>query len=379
MTINLHDNDLHLRFAPLTLTRPLGKVRMGIFTNDERWKIYLPKAEIGFVTQEYLAGRFPGFEKADLTVNAQLIPNEDVIAALLALSDGEMLFMDELWLGSNGLGEGARVYYTGEKPVSISEKWHLFQKNGQVLEQDFHLLTSGRKSQPFSKTNTLIGDVSKIFIEEGAKVEATVINVTNGPVYIGKHAEVMEGSLIRGPFALCEHASLKMGTKAYGASSIGPHCKVGGEVNNVVFFGYSNKGHDGFLGNAVIGEWCNLGADTNASNLKNTYGNIDVFSYETNDFISTNEQFIGLCMADHSKSGINTMFNTGTVVGVSCNVFGAEFPPKHIPSFSWGGASGLKTYQLNQAIQHANNMMNRRGLALEKEDLSIFHYLFGKK
>jgi UDP-N-acetylglucosamine diphosphorylase/glucosamine-1-phosphate N-acetyltransferase len=379
MRINLHDNDLHLRFAPLTLTRPLGKVLMGIFTNDERWKTYLPKAEIGFVTQEYLAGRFPGFEKPDISVNAQMIPNEDVIAALLALSDGEMLFMDELWLGSNGLGGGARVHYSGEQPVIISERWHLFQKNGEVLEQDFHLLTAGRKSQPLAKTNMLLGDASKLFIEEGAQVEAAVINTKDGVVYIGKDAEIMEGTLVRGPLAMCEHSALKLGSKVYGPTTLGPYCKVGGEVNNVVFFGYSNKGHDGFLGNAIIGEWCNIGADSNASNLKNTYGKIEVFCYETNKYVPTDEQFIGLCMGDHSKCGINTMFNTGTVVGVSSNVFGADFPPKHIPSFSWGGATGFQTYHLEKAVQNANNMMHRRNLTLSQDEKHIFEYLFGKK
>jgi hypothetical protein len=222
MKIVLDDHGMHLRFAPLTLTRPLGNVRIGILTNDERWKTYLPEAEVGFITDDYLSSRFAGFEIPDAVVNAQVIPNEDVVAALLGLSEGEMLYMDELWIGSNGNGGGAHVSYTGEKPVIISERWHIYQKNGHVLEQDFQLLTAGRKSQTLSKTNMIIGDVSKLFVEEGAVIEAAVINTKEGVVYIGKDAEIMEGSLVRGPLAMCEHSALKLGTKVYGNNAWPP-------------------------------------------------------------------------------------------------------------------------------------------------------------
>ena len=375
MKIVLDDHGMHLRFAPLTLTRPLGNVRMGILTNDERWKTYLPEAEIGYVTEEYLSGRFPGFEMPNLSVNGQVIPNEEVIEALLGLSDGEMLFMDELWIGSNGIGGASRVQYKGDKPVVISERWHIYQKNDQVLEQDFQRLTAGRKSKALSKTNTLIGDASKLFIEEGANVEAAVINTKDGVVYIGKEAEIMEGSLVRGPLAMCEHSALKLGTKVYGATTLGPHCKVGGEVNNVVFQAYSNKGHDGFLGNALIGEWCNLGADTNTSNLKNNYAAVSTYSFETQKEEKTDALFMGVCIGDHSKCGINTMFNTATVIGVSTNVFGAGFPDKYVPSFRWGGGNEFVPFKFDKAIEYANNMMARRGCHLSEEEVSILKHI----
>ena len=375
MKIVLDDHGMHLRFAPLTLTRPLGNVRIGILTNDERWKTYLPEAEVGFITEDYLSSRFAGFEIPDAVVNAQVIPNEDVVAALLGLSDGEMLYMDELWIGSNGNGGGAHVSYTGEKPVVISERWHIYQKNGHVLEQDFQLLTAGRNSQTLSKTNMIIGDVSKLFVEEGAVIEAAVINTKEGVVYIGKDAEIMEGSLVRGPLAMCEHSALKLGTKVYGATTLGPHCKVGGEVNNVVFQAYSNKGHDGFLGNALIGEWCNLGADTNTSNLKNNYAAVSTYSFETQREEKTDALFMGVCMGDHSKCGINSMFNTATVIGVSTNVFGAGFPDKYVPSFRWGGGNEFVPFKFDKAIEYANNMMARRGCQLSAEEVSILKHI----
>ena len=225
----------------------------------------------------------------------------------------------------------------------------------------------------------MIGDKKDIFLEEGAVVEASILNTNAGPIYIGKHSEIMEGSIVRGPLAMCEYSALKLGAKVYGASTLGPHCKVGGEINNVVFQAFSNKGHDGFLGNSIIGEWCNLGADTNTSNLKNNYGNVSTYSYEENKEVQTNLQFMGLCMGDHSKCGINTMFNTATVVGVSCNVFGADFPSKFIPSFSWGGGNGFESFKFNKAIEYANNMMNRRGIALSHEEIEILQFIENKK
>jgi UDP-N-acetylglucosamine diphosphorylase/glucosamine-1-phosphate N-acetyltransferase len=264
MKILLHDNGLHLRLAPLTLTRPVGDVRMGILTNVERWKLVEPEAEIFFETEGYLNAKYPTTAEADLVVNAALIPNDEVIAAILALSENEELIAENNWFARKGTG-AIKVTYTGEMPLVISERWHLFQKNEQALKSDFSLLTAGRLSQALSKTNTLIGDASQIFLEEGAVVEAAILNTTSGPIYIGKDAEIMEGSIVRGPLAMCEHSVLKLGAKVYGPTTLGPHCKVGGEVSNVVFQAYSNKGHDGFLGNALIGEWCNLGADTNLS------------------------------------------------------------------------------------------------------------------
>jgi UDP-N-acetylglucosamine diphosphorylase/glucosamine-1-phosphate N-acetyltransferase len=262
--------------------------------------------------------------------------------------------------------------------IVLENRWDLFQLNGSVLKADFDLLTVGRKSQTLSTSNTVIGDPSLIFLEEGASVEACILNTKEGPIYVGKNAEIMEGSVVRGPLALCESAGLKLATKVYGPTTLGPHCKVGGEVNNVIFQAYSNKGHDGFLGNSVVGEWCNLGADTNSSNLKNNYSNVSAYSYETQKIEKTDVQFMGLIMGDHSKCGINTMFNTATVVGVSANIYGADFPDKMIESFVWGGASGFVPFKLDKAIEVAQAMMARRKVEFTAGDLAIFEQLAHK-
>jgi UDP-N-acetylglucosamine diphosphorylase/glucosamine-1-phosphate N-acetyltransferase len=373
MNINLDDCGLHLRFAPLTLTRPVGNLRVGILTNDERWAKFLPEAEIGFITEAYLSKKFKA-NTDGIRVNASVIPNEDLVAAVVNLEENTSLFWNELFVASKGDGV-SKVQFMGEEPIVLSQRWHLFQKNGAILEKDFDLITAGRKSQKLSNTNTLIGSSNRLFLEEGAVVEASILNTTTGPIYIGKDAEIMEGSVVRGGLALGEHAALKLSTKVYGPCTLGPHCKVGGEINNVTFQAYSNKGHDGFLGNASIGEWCNLGADTNSSNLKNNYGNVSTYSYEAGAEIKTDTQFMGVCMGDHSKCSINSMFNTATVVGVSCNVFGADFPPKFIPSFSWGGSEGFVKFKLEKAIEYSNNMMNRRGLSLSSEEIEIFEFI----
>ena len=370
MNIQLHDNNLHLRFAPLTLTRPVGNLRMGIFTNDERWKFFLSEAIITYKTENYLSGKYPSSTLDVIEVNASVIPNEDMIAAIYHLSKNEVLMIGENWLAR--IGDATKVVeYKGEIPVIISERWHLFQKNGEVLLADFKLITAGRTSQELSSTNLVIGDENLIFLEEGAIVEGAILNTKTGPIYVAKHAEIMEGSIVRGPLAMNEHSALKLGTKIYGAVTLGPHCKVGGEVNNAVFQAYSNKGHDGFVGNSLIGEWCNLGADTNTSNLKNNYGFVSTYSYETNKEEATDIQFMGICMGDHSKCGINTMFNTATVVGVSANIFGSGFPAKFVDSFSWGGADGIQTFKFEKAIEYSNNMMQRRDLQLTEDEIQI--------
>ena len=374
MKIVLDDNGLHLRFAPLTLTRPLGEVRVGIFTNTERWKLLDPGAEISYNTEPYLKSVYGRDETADLMVNASIIPNEEVAVAVFSLGEHEQLNWGDLWIAKRGEGSVA-VEYKGDQPVVLEYRWDIYQKNAAVLMNDFQLIASERSSAPLPSSNTIIGDASLIFLEEGAIVEASVINTTSGPVYIGKNAEIMEGCLVRGPVALCEGSSLKMGSKVYGPTTLGPHCRVGGEINNVVFQAYSNKGHDGFLGNAVIGEWCNIGADSNCSNLKNNYGLVSTYDYETGKEEETDVQFMGLFMGDHSKCGINTMFNTATVVGVSANIFGGGFPSKYIPSFSWGGAEGFVSYRFDKAIESANNMMVRRGRKLTDVEIAILKHI----
>lgn len=372
MKIVLSDNGLHKRFAPLTLTRPVGDLRIGILTNTERWKL-LSNAEVFYETEDYLQSKFPSSQYADITINACLIPVKSIAEAILSLPDNAALKYEGIELARKG-NAAEEIQWLGEEPLILSQRWHLYQYNDIALRNDFQLLTEKRTSQPLSATNTVIGDAAHIFLEEGAVVEASVLNTKSGPIYVGKDAEIMEGCIIRGGLALGEHSTLKLGTKVYGAVTLGPYCKVGGEVSNVVFQSYSNKGHDGFLGNALIGEWCNLGADTNTSNLKNNYANVSTYSYEAKAEIETDIQFMGVCMGDHSKCGINTMFNTATVVGVSCNVFGAGFPGKYVPSFSWGGQSPVP-FKFEKAVEYSNNMMRRRGVELTKAEMLILEYI----
>jgi UDP-N-acetylglucosamine diphosphorylase/glucosamine-1-phosphate N-acetyltransferase len=378
MKIILHDNQLHLRFAPLTLTRPVGNLRIGILTNDERWQKLVPNVEIFFATKEYLTSKFKTTENAHLIVNAAVIPSEEMVLEAMNLKEGEVLFKGNQWLVKNGIDASNKIEFKGNL-VILENRWDIYQLNGVVLKSDFELITKDRVSQQLSATNTVIGDKNQIFLEDGAQVEASILNVKEGPIYIGKNAEIMEGSVVRGALALCESAGLKLSTKVYGPTTLGPHCKVGGEVNNVVFQAYSNKGHDGFLGNSVIGEWCNLGADTNSSNLKNNYSKVSAYSYETEKIEPTDVQFMGLIMGDHSKSGINTMFNTATVVGVSANIYGADFPEKVVDSFVWGGASGFVPFKLDKAIEVAKAMMSRRNVEFTAGDLEIFTHLSNKK
>jgi UDP-N-acetylglucosamine diphosphorylase/glucosamine-1-phosphate N-acetyltransferase len=376
---------------PLTYTRPIADCRLGIMTIREKWEHFLSERTLS-LTEPYLEVKFPFCKEpgAHIYINASVIPDASLVAQIRSLQEEQ------------ALTDGTHVIaYHSAKPQlnhenieaiaasadkvnagpynKISFPYDIFKMNGAEIVKDFELLTKGRVSQPLSKTNTLLGDEMHIFIEEGASVECSTFNVKGGPVYIGRDAEIMEGCLVRGPFALGDHAGLKMAAKIYGATTVGPHCRVGGEVSNGVFFGYSNKGHDGFVGNSVIGEWCNLGADTNTSNLKNNYGNVDVWNYREGKYISTGMQFHGLVMADHSKSSINTMFNTGTVVGVAANVFDSGFPDKFIPSFTWGGAEGLETFRFDKALEVAVRMMERRHVELTQADIDILKVVFEKE
>jgi UDP-N-acetylglucosamine diphosphorylase/glucosamine-1-phosphate N-acetyltransferase len=368
----LADLGLHKRFAPLTLTRPVGDLRMGIMTNTERWSSF-PSVEVYYETEAYLQGKFPSTSSYDVLVAGALIPTKELARAILDLPENTSLYSGDQFLAKKGTGS-LKKEWEGSAPLVLSNRWHIYQHNGISVYTDFLWLTEGRTSQILSATNTVIGDKNLIFLEEGAVVEASILNTNSGPIYVGKDAEIMEGCIVRGGLAMGEHSALKLGTKVYGPVTLGPHCKVGGEVNNVVFQAYSNKGHDGFLGNALIGEWCNLGADTNTSNLKNNYSNVSTYSYEEEKEVKTDVQFMGVCMGDHSKCGINTMFNTATVVGVSCNIYGGDFPQKYIPSFSWGGQSFVP-FKFEKAIEYANNMMHRRGLQLTDDEIAILKFL----
>jgi len=372
MNITLTDTGLHLTFAPLTLTRPVGDLRMGIFTNTERWKL-LSNATIFYDTETYLQKKFPSTQQNDFIIHAGLIPNIYIANKILNLPKNTQLTWNNITLATHG-NPIFEQQLTEQRPLIITQRWHLYQYNHIAIASDFELITKGRKGEHLPSSNILIGDPTQIFIEQGASVEASILNTKDGPIYIGKNAQIMEGSLVKGSLALCESGVLKMGTKLYGASTIGTACKVGGELNNVIFQSNSNKAHDGFLGNSLIGEWCNLGADTNCSNLKNNYANVSTYNYQENKEIETDMQFMGLSMGDHSKCGINTMWNTASVVGVSCNIFGADFPNKFIPSFSWGGKTTVD-FHFEKAVEYANNMMKRRNVKLSHEEFDILKHI----
>lgn len=386
MQFILFDGTARYRFFPFTHTRPLADIRCGILTMRERWEHLLGNTT-GTLTEDYLQPVFPQHHSTDnVYVNASLFGTAEMAAAIKNLNPQESLMAGDLLIA---MRTSATVVHTEEGAIAASlnsiaftgticqleRVWDIFHQNEKAIKADFDILTTGRTSQLLPDYVTALNP-SNIFIEPGARVYPCIINADTGPVYIGKDAEIMEGCIIRGAFALGGHAVLKMGAKVYGATTIGPGCKAGGEISNVVFFANSNKGHDGFLGNAVIGEWCNLGADTNCSNLKNNYDEVKIWDEYEHKSVKTGLQFCGLLMGDHSKCGINTMFNTGTVAGVSCNIYGSGFPEKFIPSFSWGGSEGMVTYSPDKAMDTANRMMMRRNRQLSAAEIKVMSYIF---
>ena len=372
---------------PLAFTRPVAEFRIGILTIREKWERLLEQ-DAAYLTQPYLQGKYPPPPAgAGLWINGALCPDEATVIAIRNLAPGDSLWQDgHLLVAHTEVSDPAewlegrypafRTKHTIKQPALVIERpWQIFQHNGTQLRFDLqHVLKLVPNPEALSRTNTLLG--TDIYIAEGARAEAATFNTTTGPVYLGPGSEVMEGSLVRGPLALGESSALKLGAKIYGPTTIGPHCKVGGEVNNTVLFGYSNKAHDGFLGNAVLGEWCNIGADSNNSNLKNNYTEVRMWDYVSGRFEPTGMQFCGLIMGDHSKCGINTMFNTGTVVGVSANLFGAGFPRNFVPDFSWGGAARMQTYQVEKALEVAEVVMARRDVPLTDADRDILREVF---
>lgn len=381
MNYILFDGAVRSQLLPFTFTRPVADIRIGILTIREKWEKFL-NTTTSTITEDYLSEKWPMVEmEENIIINAAFLPTAELVEQVKNLQPGEGIFYEEDVVAFHAYEEQevdfrecTNIEMEG-KAILIEHTWDIFKLNGEALEADFELLTQDRESEKISSTNQVIAP-ENIFLEEGAKVECAILNASQGPIYIGADAEVMEGSIVRGPFALCEHATLKLGAKIYGPTTVGPHSKVGGEVNNSVIFGYSNKGHDGFLGNSVLGEWCNLGADTNTSNLKNNYAEVRLWDYASEKFAPTGLQFCGLMMGDHSKCGINTMFNTGTVVGVSANIFGAGFPRNFIPSFSWGGSGGTTTYKTDKAFEVAEKVMGRRNIEFSEEDKAILEKVF---
>ncbi|MCF0210421.1 MAG: GlmU family protein [Bacteroidales bacterium] len=382
MNYILFDDATREALKPMTYTRPVCEIRVGILTIREKWEKYLA-CKTSTLTDDYLSKKYPmEMSEAMLLINGSVCPTQQITDAILKMQPGQTLIASDVIIAMYKTKEGflsdeeessEKIEFCGEFS-KINVLSDIFLLNDRELRADFATITKGRKSQKLSATNTVLGD--DIFVEEGAKVECAVLNTQTGPIYIGKDAEIMENSCIRGPFALCEHSTIKMSAKIYDATTIGPHCKVGGEVSNVVFFGYANKAHDGFFGNSVIGEWCNIGADSNASNLKNTYADVRLWSISKNTFIQTNTKFCGTIMGDYSKCGINTMFNTGTVVGVSCNIFGSGYQRNFIPSFTWGGNAGTRIYNVEDAIKVSEIVEKRRDIEMSEVDKEILRYLY---
>ncbi len=370
---------------PLTFLRPVAEIRFGILTMREKWEHYL-KQKTSTLTENYLLTKYPVVEEDEnILINASFQPDQKMVSGIRRLKPNQALVTGDHIIAMYVFREGKdgvdsdredleMIEFRG-KSIKLNYPWDIFTYNGEAIKHDFAILTTGKQSAGFGKGTHVIAP-ENVFVEEGAIISHAFINATQGPVYIGKGSEIMEGVMIRGSFALCDHATVKMGAKIYGPTTIGPWSKVGGELNNVVFFGYSNKAHDGFLGNSVIAEWCNLGSDTNCSNLKNNYDLVKVWNYNEQRFIETGLQFVGLIMGDHSKTGINTMFNTGTVVGVNANVFGTGFPRAFIPSFSWGGAAGFTSFDFDKAVEIAQRVYNRRDLVFGETDIKILKNIY---
>ena len=382
MNYILFDGAVRDQLLPFTYTRPVADIRVGILTIREKWERMLG-ATTTTITEDYLVDKYPMVElEENVMINGSFIPSENLVAVIKGLKENQAVFYEDEPLAFFASEDQEVdfdsydvVQYDHNDVLRIANSWDIFAKNGSAIQRDFELITVERSSQEIPVHTVAINE-AQIFIEEGAKLPLCSLNATNGPIYIGKDAEVMEGAMIRGPFALCDNATVKMGAKIYGPTTIGPYSKVGGEVNNSVIMGYSNKGHDGFLGNSVLGEWCNLGADTNNSNLKNNYAEVLLWNYETEGFAPTGLQFCGLMMGDHSKCGINTMFNTGTVVGVNANIFGSGFPTNFVPSFSWGGNAGITTYRTDKAFEVSKIVMARRGIEFTAVDEAILTHVF---
>ncbi|MDN3665730.1 GlmU family protein [Algibacter miyuki] len=382
MNYILFDGPSRNSLLPFTYTRPVAEIRVGILTIREKWEKHLG-CTTTTITEDYLAEKFPMVEmEENVMINASYLPNEALIEVVKGLKENQLILKGEDIIAFFTKEEQEDIDFDAFEAIEfkddvlvIENTWDIFSKNADAIQEDFNLLTEDCSSQPISETNNVIAP-ENIFIEAGAKLEFVTLNASKGPIYIAKDAEIMEGALIRGPLALGEASVIKMGSKIYGPTTIGPFCKIGGEVSNSVIFGHSNKGHEGFLGDSVLGEWCNIGADTNNSNLKNNYAEVRLWDYETEGFAKTGLQFCGLMMGDHSKCGINTMFNTGTVIGVSANIFGPGFPRNFVPSFSWGGSAGFSTYLTKKAFEVAQIVMSRRGIEFDEQDQAILEYVF---
>jgi UDP-N-acetylglucosamine diphosphorylase/glucosamine-1-phosphate N-acetyltransferase len=382
MNYILFDGDVRNSLLPFTYTKPVADIRVGILTIREKWEKYLSLTTTT-VTQEYLEEKYPMVElEENILINASFCPTKSLVEKVKKLSKNEAIFRGEDVIAFFTSDSQEEVNFDDYTPIEFDEEilqikntWDIFSLNDKAIQEDFELITEGRTSEPIPEGTRYINK-ENIFIEEGAEITFATLNASTGPIYIGKDAIVMENAAVRGPFAMCNNAVVKLGAKIYGATTLGPYCKVGGEINNSVLMGYSSKGHDGYLGNSVLGEWCNLGADTNNSNLKNNYAEVKLWDYETGRFAKTGLQFCGLIMGDHSKCGINTMFNTGTVIGVFTNIYGSGFPRNFVPSFSWGGASGFTEYKTTKAFEVVEVVMERKNIVFDAIEQRILEHVF---
>jgi len=386
MNILLFDHpEIRRSLLPLTFTRPVADIRLGIMTISEKWA-YEFNHSVSCFTQDYLSTKYPAVMQEDnLYINGALCPDQQLSKKIGNLSTGNGLRQGDITIAFRSgpfdspdeLAGVVRQCDAYENSMTlIRNTWQLFLSNGDQIRADYQRMVRGRTSQPLLDPHTVVYNEDNLFMEEGVQIKASIINAENGPVYLGSNSEIQEGTIIQGPFALGNHAQLRLGGKMRPNTTVGPYCKIGGEVGNVIFQSNSNKAHEGFLGNSVIGSWCNLGADTNNSNLKNNYSNVRLWNYHEDEFVDTGLQFCGVIMGDHSKSSINTMFNTGTVVGVCANIHGAGFPAKFVPSFVWGGTETTTEYNFEKACETAAKVMERRSLPLDEVERSILENIF---
>ena len=385
MSIILFDDQFRNNLFPLTYTRPVSEIRVGILTIAEKWSKYLD-SKSSYLTEDYLQEKYPiHYSPLNFLINSAICPDEKLLEALTALQEGEAIFAGDLLIMLKLTESDAREFslerLSGYKRIDYADDFirieypeNIFSYNDIELKKDFNLLTKGRQSAKLSSTNIVLGD--DIFVEEGVDAECSTFNTRKGPIYLGKRTLIMEGCHIRGSFSLGDDSVLKMGARIYGMTTIGPHSKIGGEVNNSVIFANSSKGHDGYLGNSVLGEWCNIGADSNNSNMKNNYAEVRLWDYQKESFRKTGLQFCGLIMGDHAKCGINTMFNTGTVVGVAANIFGSGFPRNFIPDFAWGGSHGFEVHTLKKMFETAEKVYQRRDADFNQTEKSILTRVF---
>lgn len=386
--IILFDNEARDEMLPLTFTRPVCDLRVGILTIRQKWEKWM-NAKVSCITQDYLSEKFPlEYGDENYLIDGSIMPSDQLVTLLGEMGSNEAYLKNDSLvvaklsgkqfkklLEDDDFGQIRGMDISETRFTKINHLWDLIQFNDQAIKEDFRLLTGGRRSMPLHPSN-YCSNADQIFIETGAKVHASYLNTDNGPIYVGKNAEIMEGSCLRGSVALGEGAVLKLGAKVYGATSLGPKSVVGGEVKNVIFQANSNKGHDGYLGDSYVGEWCNFGAGSSCSNLKNNFSNVSIWNYRLQNFADTGMMKCGVIMGDYSMCAINTSFYTGSVVGVSANIFGAGIPPRHIPGFSWGGGEGLTTYRIEKAFETAERVAPTKGYSMSVQDRLILMRIF---